>query len=212
MRRLVTGFFVLTMLAGVGKTNGEPVTLEPDDYADGTSLHTIIPQVTLWTLNQDNERVPLYEVRSTIDALGYAPTGDQVFSRAGVTFWDNSARLEMDFTTPVTMISIDFAGGTFAQTEIGQLEIYDAGGGLIDTYLTQPRGAGEVEKMQFTRPQGDIASAIAYVADGNGTFGRLDNLSFVPIPEPSTLMLLCVGAVSLFACVWREFRQRDVPG
>jgi len=128
-----------------------------------------------------------------VDGQGLAPTGDSVFGSANVAFSNDQRRLAMEFTIPVSSVSIDFAGGSLLGTEIGQLGIYDAGGGLLETYLTAPRGAGEPETMTLTRPASDIARAIAYIAEGNGTFGRLDRLTF--LPEPAGLGLLAAGAV-----------------
>ena len=44
--------------------------------------------------------------------------------------------------------------------------------------MTAAKASGEVEALSITRAQADIAWAVAYVADGEGSFGRLDKLTF----------------------------------
>jgi hypothetical protein len=173
-----------------------PLTIEPDDYPNGTVLDTILPQVVLEVADQNNDPFSLFKVTANVDGQNYAPTGQSVFGRSNVTFWNNGGRLKMTFTVSVSAVSLDFGSGSSFTPHTGRLEIYDSGDSLLDTYVTQPLLAGSPETMALTSPAGDIAWAVAYLADGEGSFGRFDHLTF--IPEPATLTILAFGGLMLF--------------
>ncbi len=170
-------------LGGLNHALAQFYVLEPDDYPNGTVLTTVLPQVRLGTTLSDNIVVPLFTVTATDDSMHYAPTGVRVFAHTNIPFWISDRRMRMDFDPPVAFVRLAFAGGTAFDTDFGRLEIYDAADQLLDTYVTGPRGPGEVEEMQLVRPAGDIAYAIAYSVPGGGPygpFGRLDHLVFGP--------------------------------
>ena len=179
------------------------IVIEPDDHADDTDLSTIIPEVTLRVAGQSNNPVP-FKVRSKIDGQGRAPTGDQVFAQEGVYFFNNNARLRMEFTTPVTEVSLAFSNGT------GRLDAFDAADTLLDSYTTAALPTGVAETMTIVRPQGDIAYAVGYVPAGGGAFGRLDHLEFTPVPEPATWVLACMGLTGVV--MWRRRNSRRRTG
>ena len=156
--------------------------LEPDGFAAGTVLTGVDPRVALSVLGTSNE--PLgFGVTAVVDAG--ATTGSKVFAHSGVPFFGNSRKLKMNFSPPVDRVAIDFSGGASIGTEIGRLEIYDAAGTLLNTYVTQSRAYRAKETMTLSTPGKFIAYAIAYT-DPSGSFGRLDNLTFGP-PEPEAL-------------------------
>ena len=157
---------------------GATYSVLPDDYDAGTELTNIIPQVTLTTAGDDNEIFQLFNVTSAEDDLDLAPTPTRVFAHSDIPFFNNDRRLRMDFSAPVSHISILFAGGTFFETEIGRLRAYDANDQLIGEYVTDPLESGEVEEMSITHATADIAWAVAFIAEDEGSFGRLDDLRF----------------------------------
>lgn len=156
----------------------ETFTIEPDDYENETELTNINEYVLLNTADDENSIFSLFDVTADTDGQGLAPTGEKVFGHANIPFFNNARRLRMDFPSPAMEVQITFGGGTFFETEIGRLEVYDSLGNLIDEYITQPLEAGESEVMNITRDEADIFVAIAYIADGEGDFGRLDELIF----------------------------------
>ena len=157
--------------------DGQPTTtieIEPDDFADGTDLSRISPDVVLSSVNFFGARGPVFATADTLSS-----TGTQVFGRIGSTGWSSSEVLRMDFPQMASAISLDFSGdnGNFGRT--GRLEIFDAEGNSLGVTNTASLLAGQSETMQFQRPEADIAYAIAGVAAFSG---RFDNL-VVEVPE-----------------------------
>jgi hypothetical protein len=160
-------------------TELQEFSITPDDFADGTDLTEIDTNVTLSVADTDNVPFDLFKVTTTTDGQNYAPTGDKCFAHDNIQFFNDIRRFRLDFTRKASEITIAFAGGTGAgSTEIGRLQVYDIDDNLLAEYVTQPMMAGEVEVMTITRDSADIVWAVAYVADGEGNFGRFDDLSY----------------------------------
>lgn len=195
MRRRVALGVVASLLVAVSTAQAAWFTIEPDDYASGTVLNNVNPRVSLYTYVDPSWAV--FDITSVESPFGFASTGTRVFAHAGVGFFNDDRRMKMTFAEPVFSISLDFGGGQHFATEIGRLEVYNAANELLETYVTAPMGPGLFETMTVTRPQGDIKYAFAYVADGDGVFGRLDNLRFNTVPEPSGLVVAGLAAAGL---------------
>ncbi len=208
--RCVALMLPFVALVGVAQASPIVIGLEPDDYPDETVLDHIIPQVSLFTLADDNR--PVFSVTANTDGFGYASTGSKVFGHVNIPFWNNARRMRMTFAGVTDMLSIDAIGGTFSQTDTGRLEAYGADGTLLDAYVTRPLDPGVVETMSLHRSRPDIAYAIAYSPEGQGTFLRLDNMHFdapVPVPEPASLaMLLALGGAVVLGLRWRWRQPR----
>ena len=142
--------------------------LEPDNYAEETVLNTVVPGVTVSTVGGATNAV--YARTWQPDAT----TGAKLFCHNPGDWWDQTYRLRMDFTQPVSTVAIDFrsfdAGGS------GRLDVYGSGGNLLESYVTSALLAGGIERMTVTRPNADIAYALA---GGNAKcIGALDYLTF----------------------------------
>lgn len=198
-----------TLACGAG---AQTCVIEPDDYADGTVLDHILPTVHLTSAGADNLPIPPvpFEVTAVGDLLDFATTGTNVFACANVPFWNNDQRLRMEFTSPVTFVTIDFAGGQYFANETGRLDGYNVAGQLVASYVTAPQAAGHGETMTISRVATDIAWAVAYVPPGLGVFGRLDNLRFGIVPPPvlqlglpnGIAVLTFTGSTNLSYRVW----------
>ena len=145
--------------------------VEPDDYADGNDLSNIIPEAQLSAVGAAVVSDPTVDAQPGI----FASTGTKVFANLTGFIWTDSDRqLRIDFTTPVSTVSIDYISDD--TLDIGQLEIYNASDVLLDTYITADLGTGLFETMTLSRPASDIAYAIA--GGRAGQAGLLDNLAF----------------------------------
>jgi hypothetical protein len=192
--------------------HGQFITVEPDNFPEGTILNTLTPGVSLITAGRDNLPHPPapFNVTATTDNFGFAPTGTRVFGHVNIPFWNTDRRLRMDFDGFVSTVSIAFAGGNGLSPERGRLEVYGVGNTLLDIYLTSFRLGGDVETMSISRATPDIAFAVAYVAENEGSFGRLDALRFTtPVPEPSTWALCSLGLMLLGLRWWRKYRAES---
>jgi hypothetical protein len=191
--------FLLLAMTKTAATNAVPITIEPDNYADGQVLNTISPFVTLSTAVLPSNN-PTFDVVAYTDTPG-ASTGSKVFAHGGgVTFWADIRKLRMDFLVPVTSISLDYiARGFFDNSYAGRLEAYSAAGTLLTSDDTALLFGGQHEMMTVTAP--NIAYALAYPP--LDPFGDLDHLQFTAVPEPGSLLMLVATAPAAFT-----FRRR----
>lgn len=174
---------------------GAPLELtdgvEPDDVPTGTDVDTLNAQVTLSAIGSgvDNPHV-------TTGVELQTSTGWQVFRNYLTPSWsvsewtEQDRRLRMDFTTPVSTLSLDAISNSSA--DYGRLEIYDSNDNLIGRYTTDAISAGTWETMTLSRHQGDIAYAIA--SGHRDAKILLDNLRF---GADSTTTTDAAGAYSL---------------
>jgi uncharacterized delta-60 repeat protein len=147
-------------------------TLDPDDYSDGDVLNAISPGVTLMAVNADGVPVLGGPVVASADAL--ASTGANAFGHSLGSTWNEAvAQLRIDFTEPVSIVSLDVTADTAGA--IGQIELYDADDQLLDIVLTSSLSSGSVQILRVVRPLEDIAYAVAGSAAGSV---HLDNLAF----------------------------------
>lgn len=161
--------------------NGDLLVLakgvEPDAYPNpSTLLNNVIPEVTLRSIGIGT----LDESVVSIPSPGSASTGSRVFANfcgGFCTEWTNESRqLRMDFTDPVTTVSIDAIARN--ANDVGRLEIYDANDNLLARYTTGKLPAGQIETMTLSRATADIAYAIAGAHTDRTIL--LDNLRFGP--------------------------------
>jgi hypothetical protein len=124
--------------------------VEPDSFAAGTVLNTIIPQATLHAIGSTGADLAPNTVLSSTGA--FASTGTRVFgSSVGGTIWtDDDFRLRIDFTAPVSSVSIDAISDD--TLDVGRLEIYNSSNVLLATVITSELvGAGQFATMTANR-------------------------------------------------------------
>lgn len=193
--------------------SGAIFEIEPDDFDDGTVLNTIHPRVDLAI--HDGISTPDFPTDFGIfpapaiipvtaltneDIFGgyFTSTGTKTFGHAGVDFTPLSRAIGMRFNGSAMEVSIDVIGTNDLTSTVGVLEIYDAGGNLLDSVNSSELLRQDVETLSISRPTFDIAFARAYSDSDFNPFGSFDRLRFTAVPEPtSSLAGLAMGTVAL---------------
>src|SRR5512143_2582733 len=125
--------------------------LEPDDYAAGTVLNTVSPNLTLSG-----------SATTTVDVTAQTaispPVGTHVFGTTpGTTSWGPGARvLRGDFHVPTCSVSLIFQGT--ALPDGGWLRVFDAGHNLLASITTPDLPIFQNQTLTITRPAPDISS------------------------------------------------------
>jgi len=162
---------------------GEPLEVdgvEPDYYS--SELDNVNTKVTL-----SAEGVGI-NGSVYASAGGRTSTGDKVFGYLddqegpGKVWTSESRKLKMDFNPAVTSVSLDSIGD--GDGDYARLDVYSAGGQLLDRYTTGQLDVGQVETMTVSRSTPDIAYAIAHGHAGSEL--RFDNLRFGPDTTTTT--------------------------
>jgi hypothetical protein len=162
-------------------------TLEPDNYAAGTVLDTVSPNVTL-------SGSATSSVDVTAQTAISPPVGTHVFGTTpGTTSWGPGARvLRGNFHVPTCSVSLIFQGT--ALPDGGRLRVFDAGHNLLDTMTTPDLAIFQNQTLTITRLAPDISSFEADDTDPHGpgdpaSSGVLiDHLVFTwvaPTPTPT---------------------------
>ncbi len=160
--------------------------VEPDNFANGTVLDSLIPGVTL----SDNANA--FGVVRALTASFQPPTGTNAFgsSAHGVAGWSaGSAELRADFAKPVSTVSID--AGSDDSSDVSILEAYDAGSTLLASVVSVGLASGQSQTLSITRPTADIAFIVAYGVGGD--ISPLDNLRFTTVGTDSYQIDLLAG-------------------
>ncbi|MDP7204155.1 MAG: dockerin type I domain-containing protein [Pirellulaceae bacterium] len=167
---------------------GQPQELwtmaEPDDFNDAASLNLAYAGLEMSAVGGGTTSDTVYSrVTSQASTWGRVfANHDSSLGTIGTTWNDTSRRLRIDFDQPATAVRIDAIGN--GGVDYGSLEIYDEAATLLARYTTEPLTDGDVEKMQLSRPQGDIAYAVA--GAHYGTELHLDHVRVGAISETTT--------------------------
>ena len=142
LRRLLARTLLICACASACAARAANITIEPDDYAAGTALTTIRPEVSLWTMIDATTVFPSFIVNvadGDKPGLDLSATGHLVFAHSGIPDFWSSRRLKIDFKGLTTSrVSIMAGGSTPLAVEYGRLEAYNKAGQLLELDLTQP--------------------------------------------------------------------------
>lgn len=196
--RLLALFTGLALTLSTSIASAILITVDPDDFADGTDISNAFSGITLSAIDGGNNVLLTSSVFSQASSL--ASTGTQVFGHDGIftQTWANGlvGDLRIDFLQATDFVSIDIiANNGF---DPGFLEAYDSSGTLLDSFVTQgDLGSGTSETASISSASANIAYVIASGLSGNDV--GLDNLTYnsATVPEPTVLALLSFGLLGI---------------
>lgn len=158
-------------MSGTGKaigylTGATTVTFEPDNYAAGTTLNTVVSGITL--------SIPGTTTNVLSQTSSYISTGTRIFYHGtNGYFTDGSGTsFRATFTVPVNSVSIDLIPDD--SDDPGFIRAYNSSGTLIKEVLVAAPVLGSFSKMTVTSTANDIA----YIEAGgqSGQTAYLDNM------------------------------------
>lgn len=200
--------------------------IEPDNYALGTDLSTISPDVTFSVSGGGPVFAGPIGNSGFAAANGYStgPFGQQVFTPSpthnsewfywpGTPGWEENA-LQIDFTRPVTSISLLigelFTDAGCCNSDPLAISIYDSKGDIVQTFSSD---VIELNDVQYLGTMGDpfdewpygtfnfAAEDIGRIIIGGEsepvTIDRLEYQKQVSAPVPGTLGLFVAGLLGL---------------
>jgi hypothetical protein len=179
--------------------------IEPNQYAEFALLNNVHSEALLSAVGSEVANTQV-RAKSTTPATsaGRVFANNSVILGNNVVIWNASRQLRIDFTNPVSSLSLKAYGTSGAS--VGRLEIYNGQGELLDRYTTSALGNGNFETMNLRRAQGDIAYAVAY--GHAGTDVMLDTLQWGPFASATTNTL---GAYSISSLPGGTYRIRINP-
>lgn len=197
-RRLTALFTALTLTLCTSMANAILITVDPDDFADGTDISNAYSGITLSAIDGGFNVITTTSVFSVTSTL--ASTGTRVFGHDGIfnRTWAEGlvGDLRIDFLQATDFVSIDIiANNGF---DPGFLRAYDSSGTLLDFFETQgDLGSGTSETASISTGSANIAYVIASGLGGNDV--TLDNLTYnsASVPEPTVLALLSFGLLGV---------------
>jgi hypothetical protein len=165
------------------------ITVEPDDFANGTDISTATPGVLLDL--KFGQPVYAYD---TGDA-NYASTGTKVFGYdAGFgtePYWDNQNTFRAIFSASAFYVALDVINNNgFGQgSDIATMQVFGTTG-LLATIASSTLGFPGHQKLEYQ----SAFSNITYIqlTSSEGSDFNLDQLQF-QVPEPSALLLMAMG-------------------
>jgi hypothetical protein len=190
---------LVIMLVGASTTKAVVVTIDPDDFSNGTDISNAFPGVTLSAVGS---MAGLNGIVYSRTAPAHASTGTNVFgnSLSGTdsdgNLWNecwkrNNVRLRADFDNLANYVTIDIISNDIG-TDCGALEVYDSDDNLLSWAEIHKLEPGIVFTAEINRSSFDIAYIIATGIEGDTV--ALDKLAYVP--EPATALLLCLGSLA----------------
>jgi len=210
---------ICTMILVTHAASAAIIVVEPDDFTADADIRTAFQGVTLSVEGQP--LTPVISGTATIaGGCGGSPepstcasTGTRVFGRPissnGDHWQAGIAELRADFAVPTDFVSIDLAG---IDDGGARVRTYSTSGSLLDTFLVDLSGPGDIVTAAFYLPTPDISYIVAGGMPGESNL--LDNLQFnlIAVPEPPTLALFLTAICVMLAKQIMIGRKRVMDG
>lgn len=196
MRRLtrsLVGVMLVFVVAGYGRA--EVILIDFEQYSDGQNLHGV--NLGGVTLTNPSGRVEVYDNRF---GVSYHSGTKAVASLAGLASVNSLVGV---FDGPVSSLNLRGGdAGTYPETDSWELRAFDApiGGSLVGQVSSGSWNGSPYRQLSISAPE-----IRRFEADWTGPqFGMgFDDLQFTlnrsSVPEPSAVVLVAVGLLSLLA-------------
>ena len=201
LHKIIIVMLIISMT--VSTAQGLLVTAEADGYSEGADISKAFIGMTLSSVGTYSELDGHVYSRTSdfastgISVFGNNLSGTDIQGTPSNQLWYQSStrtsafRLRVDFDNAANYVAIDFI--TNNSSDHGILEAYNSMGILLSSIIAV--SYGPPQEVQITRPTFEIAYIIA--SGINGETLCLDNFQANVIPEPSTFLLLGLGAFIL---------------
>jgi hypothetical protein len=216
--RATTLVAALALMLGGASIAEAVVIVDPDAFPEGTNITNAFANVTLRAIGVgwDSPLAPdIFSVDPTTESYGDYPfeasTGSLAFGHQCRANFPHLFRevglchLRVDFAVLANFVSVDFIGND--SSDYGVLQAYDSVGNPLGAWKKTPQlGINQVGTLTWSSGYNNIAYIIAAGDSSQSALG-IDNLQY--IPEPATICLLGLGALSLLRSRKRKTQGKD---
>jgi hypothetical protein len=174
------------------------MTVEPDNFANGTDISNATPGVIL-----------------RMGTVKYASTGTKVFGYdAGLGFgiepyWDNQNTFNAFFGNFTKYVDIDVINNNGAGygTDTAYMEVFTVTNGLLETKTIASSSIGFPGSQNLSfQTFGNTYITRIQLSSSDGSDFNLDRLQF-SVPEPGSLALMSIGLLGYFSRCGRQVTQ-----
>jgi len=197
---------ILALLLAASTASAKLVFVDADAHPPGADISNVFPELklTTWYEYQGGSYGKVYSRQAQDPTI--PTTGANVFGQ-GILGTDPQGRprnetwgypetmLIIEFYDPANLITLDIIGDNLDQTsDKAAVLVYNADFETIDTGMTQELAYGEIARIEIAQ---DAFNIIFVTVSGASGPVYIDNLQANIIPEPATLLLLGLGALTL---------------
>jgi len=192
-------FLPLLALSHSGYSDASVLYADPSAIPFGDPVSTQFPGLTFSTVPASGEYIGstvITQMTQTGSPLGPVYGGGTKFDYGGsfsLLPWFTTRAMRVDFTSPVSFVSVDFRPGDI---DTGVLQVYSAEGALLGEQVRR-------ESAPFTLSFNALGTPLAYILATYADTGDMGRVGYevAAVPEPSTyaMMLAGLGLLGLMA-------------